>query len=227
MFWLQNDLSQGTRKRSSVRERQRRNGWTGGCFRYHLNHIRQRQTKTDKEEEVNDNYILTLSALLESRKNVIIPSGIFSKVLPLICLHFNTFASKVTQFPHHVSISSSQVVSSQRCLLPYGNHMCTGKTKSNSSQSSGSTLNPQMLINFFLGLKPKYKLLSASPCIIRTIILALLQSTTMNLKSFLCSRSKSACPSRRRAATPSSHCSPTFACSASTTWRHSGARSRS
>ena len=77
----------------------------------------KRQTKTDKEEEVNDNHILTLSALLESRKNVIIPSGIFSKVLPLICLHFNTFASKVTQFPHHISISSSQVVSYQRCFL--------------------------------------------------------------------------------------------------------------
>ena len=55
----------------------------------------------------------------------------------------------------------------------------------------------------------------------------MLQSTTMNVKSCLCSRSKSACPSRRRAATPSSRCSLTFACSASTTWRHSGARSRS
>ena len=98
MFWLQNDLSKGQgNDLQSERGREETDGQVGASATISIisdkdRQRQKRQTKTDKEEEVNDNHILTLSALLESRKNVIIPSGIFSKVLPLIkCLHLLTF----------------------------------------------------------------------------------------------------------------------------------------
>ena len=48
-----------------------------------------------------------------------------------------------------------------------------------------------------------------------------------NLNVDCCFRSKSACRTRRKAATPLSRCWLTSACSASTTWKPSGARSQS